>query len=435
MKIYKFGGTSVGTVERIQNLTKIVNNGEQNLVILSAMAGTTNMLEEIAYYTDICNKSKALFISKELRKQYNKTVEQLYSSHKYRLLGESIIESHFTTINNIINHAIAPDSLKTILAQGELISTSLFHIYLKELNIKSVLLNSTDFIKLNKDEEPDYLDIQIRLAEQLSEIENTNIIITQGYICTDHRGYISNLKRGGSDYTAAIIGAVIKAEEIQIWTDIDGLHNNDPRYVENTKPIREISFDEAAELAYFGAKILHPSSIKPAQVNNIPVRLKNTLNKEDKGTLISEKTKSDNIIAVASKDNITSLRIQSTDMLLAYGFLKKIFEIFERYKTPIDLIATSEVSVSLTIDDTSKLDKIVKELEKYGTVNIEDKQSIICIVGNCSNEKNGILATVFRQLESLPIKTVSYGGNTNNISILLDTMHKIEALNLLNSIL
>jgi aspartate kinase len=318
------------------------------------------------------------------------------------------------------------------LAQGELLSTAMFHYYLEEIKIDSVLLPALNFMRINENEEPDMKYIEQNAASELAKYPASKLFITQGYICRNSFGEIDNLKRGGSDYTATIIGAAIRAEEIQIWTDIDGMHNNDPRIVKDTHPIAELSFDEAAELAYFGAKILHPTCILPAQVKNIPVRLLNTMQPDAKGTVITSKVSGDSIKAVAAKDGITAIKIKSGRMLLAYGFLRSVFEIFERYKTPIDMITTSEVAVSLTIDNTKNLDAIVKELKEFCTVEVDSDLTIICIVGSFTAEKEGYALKIFDALKNIPIRMISYGGSENNVSVLVDTKLKNDALVALN---
>jgi aspartate kinase len=321
---------------------------------------------------------------------------------------------------------------RELLAQGELISTELFYHHLQEIKTTARLLPALHFMSIDENQEPELEKISERLKPILETMSNVDILVTQGYICRNHRNEIDNLKRGGSDYTASLIGAAIRAEEIQIWTDIDGMHNNDPRIVKKTMPIAELTFDEASELAYFGAKILHPSTIVPAQKYHVPVILKNTMDEKAAGTIISDKGSRGQFKAVAAKDGITAIKIKSSRMLLAYGFLRRVFEVFERYKTPIDMISTSEVAVSVTIDENKNLAKILEELNLFGTIEVDDNQSIICIVGNMLSEKEGVLKEVFQSLANIPIRMVSYGGSPNNISILVSTSQKDKALNLLN---
>ena len=361
-KIMKFGGTSVGNPDRMRALIPLITGNERKVVVLSAMAGTTNNLVEITdlLYDENVNEASAKI--EALREKYHQVVQKLYSTAAFKKSGRELIDSHFDYINNFTLRVFTKQQEKAILAQGELISTSLFQHLLQERKIKSVLLPALSFMRIDKDGEPDYFYITENINRELEKYDSESIIITQGFICRNAYGEIDNLKRGGSDYSASIIGAALKVKEIQIWTDISGFHNNDPRFVENTRVIRELSFDEAAELAYFGAKILHPASVNPAREKNIPVRLKNTMEPEDEGTLITSSSVLLDYKAVAAKDSISVLRIRSDRMLMAYGFLRKVFEIFEAYRTPIDMITTSEVAVSLTIDNPQYLDQLTKDL-------------------------------------------------------------------------
>ncbi|MBA3971136.1 MAG: aspartate kinase [Bacteroidetes bacterium] len=432
MRILKFGGTSVGSAERMHALAKLINNGEAKIVVLSAMSGTTNNLVEIAtaLYAKENDKAKALIDA--LDAKYRAVIKQLYSTADALKKGEELLDSHFDYLRAFTMDMFTINEERAILAQGELLSTAMFHFYLEETGTKSVLLPALNFMRIDENEEPDLKYIEENIKTELAKYPEANLFITQGYICRDTFGEIDNLKRGGSDYTATIIGAAIQSEEIQIWTDIDGMHNNDPRVVDKTHPIAELSFDEAAELAYFGAKILHPTCILPAQTRNIPVRLLNTMQPEAKGTVISSKTSGENIKAVAAKDGITAINIKSGRMLLAYGFLRAVFEIFERYKTPIDMITTSEVAVSLTIDNTKNLEAIKKELENFCKVKIETELTIVCIVGNFTAEKEGYALRIFDSLKNIPIRMISYGGSENNVSILVDSKLKKDALIALN---
>ena len=422
----------MGNPDRMKALIPLINDNEKKIVVLSAMAGTTNSLVEIAdlLYNDKIDD--ASLKNDELRSKYIQVVEELYDTETYRKTGKELVNTHFEYIRNFTLMVFTKLQEKAILAQGELISTSLFHLLLQEKNIKSVLLPALSFMRIDKDGEPDTFYIKENLNRELSNYTSDNIIITQGFICRNAYGEIDNLKRGGSDFTASLIGAALKASEIQIWTDINGFHNNDPRYVENTKVIRELSFDEAAELAYFGAKILHPSSVNPARENNIPVRLKNTMEPEDEGTLIRSVSILQDYKAVAAKDGIAVLRIRSDRMLMAYGFLRKVFEIFEAYKTPIDMITTSEVAVSITIDNPQYINQIAKDLKELGTVEIEENQTILCVVGDFRTERTGSAPEIFEALNTIPLKMISYGGSPNSLSILIDSTNKIEALRLLS---
>lgn len=432
MKILKFGGTSVGSPQRMHALVDLITREEEAIVVLSAVSGTTNSLVSIASSlaagnTDVAEKSIA-----ELEVKYFSFAEELYNTEKFRIKGHELIKAHFDHIRSFCRDLFTVHEEKSILAQGELLSTALFQFYLEEKEVKSVLLPALNFMRIDEDGEPDLSYISSELTKELSKYKVNTLFITQGYICRNVFGEIDNLKRGGSDYSASLIGAAIEAEEIQIWTDIDGMHNNDPRYVEDTYPIAELSFDEAAELAYFGAKILHPSSVLPAKLKNIPVRLLNTMQPSAPGTLITSKTTGENIKAVAAKDGIIAIKIRSTRMLLAYGFLRSVFEVFERYKTPIDMITTSEVAVSLTIDNASHLEEIVSELKQFCTVEVDTDQSIICIVGYLQADKEGYALRVFESLKSIPIRMISYGGSENNISLLVNTKDKVNALKALN---
>ncbi|MCZ4696107.1 aspartate kinase [Ancylomarina euxinus] len=434
MKILKFGGTSVGTPERIQNLAQIVQSEEPCIVVLSAMAGTTNALVEITELLYKGDNENSLIKIEVLEQSYISRVNELFTSDEYLNKGLELISSHFIYIRNFVHKTFTQLQEKAVLAQGELISTAMFHYHLSENNIDSVLLPALNFMRIDKDGEPDSYYIQENLKREICRTPQDKLFITQGYICRNAYGEVDNLHRGGSDYSASLIGAAISADEVQIWTDIDGFHNNDPRFVEQTQAISELSFDEAAELAYFGAKIMHPASVLPCKLNNIPVRLKNTLSPCDVGTLISNKLERKRIKAVAAKDGITAVKIKSGRMLLAYGFLRKIFEVFEIYKTPIDMITTSEVAVSLTIDDTSRLEEIENELKKFGTVEIDKNQSIICIVGDFISEAAGSAKLVLEALDKIPLRMISYGGSSHNISVLVDQENKVEALKSLNKL-
>lgn len=433
MKVLKFGGTSVGNPDRMRALIPLINNDERKIVVLSAMAGTTNSLVEICelLFSDDINTAASRI--ENLRINYHTVVQELYEFDGTRQIGHELINSHFDYITNFTLRVFTKLQEKAILAQGELISTALFHLLLQERNIRSVVLPALNFMRIDKYGEPDTFYIEENITREMENLKGENIIITQGYICRNAYGEIDNLKRGGSDFTASLIGAALNSSEIQIWTDINGFHNNDPRYVENTNVIRELSFDEAAELAYFGAKILHPSSVNPAREKNIPVRLKNTMEPEDPGTLITSVCTLEDYKAVAAKDGISVLRIRSDRMLMAYGFLRKVFEIFEAYKTPIDMITTSEVAVSLTIDNPEFLNQIARDLKELGTVEVEENLSIVCIVGDFRTERTGSAPEIFEALNTIPLKMISYGGSPNSLSLLIDTSNKVKALRLLSN--
>lgn len=424
----KFGGTSVGSPDRMKALIPLITDGEQKIVVLSAMSGTTNSLVEITnlLYADDINEASNK--NNNLRLKYHQVVEELFETDEFKKSGHELIDSHFEYIRNFTLRVFTKLQEKAILAQGELISTSLFHLLLQEKNIKSAFLPALTFMRIDKDGEPDSFYIAENIERELKNFGSENIIITQGFICRNAIGEIDNLKRGGSDFTASLIGAAVNASEIQIWTDINGFHNNDPRFVENTKVIRELSFDEAAELAYFGAKILHPSSVNPAREKNIPVRLKNTMEPNDPGTLITSTSTLLDYKAVAAKDGISVLRIRSDRMLMAYGFLRKVFEIFEAYRTPIDMITTSEVAVSITIDNSEFIDQIAKDLRELGSVEVEENQTIICVVGDFRTERTGSAPEIFEALNTIPLKMISYGGSPNSLSLLIDTTNKTDAL-------
>jgi aspartate kinase len=435
MKIMKFGGTSVGNPDRMRSIIPLINGEEKVVVVLSALSGTTNNLVEISELLYAGKTEEAIQKNEALRSKYYQVVEDLYSTDTYKKEGHELINSHFDYICDISANTLTKQQEKAILAQGELISTGLFHKLLSERNIRSVLLSALNFMRIDKDGEPDVFYIEENFKRELGAYPDEKIIITQGFICRNAFGEIDNLKRGGSDFTASLIGASVNASEIQIWTDINGFHNNDPRCVEKTGVIREISFDEAAELAYFGAKILHPSSVNPAREKNIPVRLKNTMDPEDEGTLITAGTKLQDYKAVAAKDGISVLRIKSDRMLMAYGFIRKVFEIFEAYKTPVDMVTTSEVSVSITVDNSQFINQIAHDLKELGSVEVEQDQTIICIVGDFRTERTGSAPEIFEALNTIPLKMISYGGSPHSISLLIDSRDKINALKLLNKYL
>lgn len=434
MKILKFGGTSVGSASRMKDVASLVlEDGQVKIVVLSAMSGTTNSLVEISNYLYKKNADGANEVIAKLEKKYADHVAELYSTPEFREKGNELIRERFNYIKSFTNNVFTVFEEKEILSQGELISTGMFHLYLLERGVKSSLLPALDYMRIDKNNEPDTAYIRENLNALLEKNQGFDIYITQGYICRNSFGEVDNLQRGGSDYTASLIGAALLADEIQIWTDIDGMHNNDPRFVDNTKPVSELSFDEAAELAYFGAKILHPTCVLPAKVNNIPVRLLNTMDPKAHGTLISGHQCPDRVAAIAAKDNIIALRIKSSRMLLAYGFMRKVFEIFESYKTPIDMITTSEVGVSVTIDTDRHLYDIIDDLKKFGTVEVDKNQCIICIAGDFAANKKGYASAIFDSLADVPIRMISYGGSSHNVSILVDAQDKVAALRCLSA--
>lgn len=433
MKVLKFGGTSVGSAERMRGVADIVVNDEPKIVVLSAMSGTTNSLVAIGEKLYADDKDGAKKAIAELEYKYFETVKELYKSDEYQEKANAIINEHFDFMKSFVVNVFNLFQERALLAQGELLSTKMFHLFLEENGVESALLPALDFMRINRDEEPDMEYIRDHAAIEIKKRPGIKLFITQGYICRNSYGEIDNLKRGGSDYTASIVGNAVNASEIQIWTDIDGMHNNDPRVVDKTKPVAKLSFDEAAELAYFGAKILHPQSIRPAAQLGIPVKLLNTMDPTAKGTTISNDTGEGFVKAIAAKEGITAIKIKSARMLLAYGFLRSVFEVFERYKTPIDMITTSEVAVSLTIDDTSNLDKITQELEAFGIVEVDTDQSIVCIVGNMVSETEGAAIKIFEALKNVPVRMISYGGSRHNISVVVEAKYKQKALQALNS--
>lgn len=433
MKVLKFGGTSVGSAARMKDVAKLVLDGEVKIVVLSAMSGTTNSLVEISNYLYKKNHDGANEVINKLEVKYAREIDELFSTPEYKEKGMELIREHFNYIKSFTNKIFTIFEEKVILSQGELISTGMFNLYLLEQGVNSCLLPALEYMRIDKNCEPDTAYIRENLLATLEKNSGYDIYITQGYICRNSFGEVDNLQRGGSDYTASLIGAAILADEIQIWTDIDGMHNNDPRFVENTQPVSDLSFDEAAELAYFGAKILHPTCVLPAKVNNIPVRLLNTMDPKAHGTLISSRQCEKRIAAIAAKDAITAIKIKSGRMLLAYGFLRKVFEIFESYKTPIDMITTSEVGVSVTIDNNRHLDDIVDDLKKYGTVEVDKDQVIICIVGDLVASSKGYANKIFDALKEVPVRMISYGGSSHNISILVSAADKVAALKALSA--
>lgn len=432
MKVMKFGGTSVGSPQRIKNVAGLITSRGKNVVVLSAMSGTTNTLVEISDYLHKGNAVGAKETLNALEAKYADVVKELFSTPAAANEAARAIAASISFIRNLSSGSFTSLDEKEVLAQGELMSTALMHIYLKEQGVSTALLPALDFMRTDKNGEPDTEYIHEKFNEALANHADAQIIITQGFICRNAYGEVDNLQRGGSDYTASLLGAAMHADEIEIWTDIDGMHNNDPRFVQHTRPVSELHFEEAAELAYFGAKILHPTCVLPAKLNNIPVRLLNTMAPEAKGTLIYNAGPTHTIKAVAAKDNITAIKIKSGRMLLAYGFLRKVFEIFETHRTPIDMIVTSEVGVSVTIDNTSCLQAIVDDLKKFGTVTVDKDMVIICVVGDLEWQNRGFEAEVVNALKDVPVRMISYGGSNYNISLLVRKDDKVKALNLLS---
>ncbi|MDR2791636.1 MAG: aspartate kinase [Tannerellaceae bacterium] len=431
MKVLKFGGTSVGSAQRIRNVAELIRGG-RHLVVLSAMSGTTNSLVEIADYLYKRNPDGAGELIKRLHHKYTDLVGELFGTSVYRQQADEFVQSVFDHIRSFTKGLFTLFEERIILAQGEILSSSLMNFYLNEQGVSSVLIPALDFMRIDKNAEPDAEHIKDNLFRLISEQPDAALFITQGFICRNAYGEVDNLQRGGSDYTASLAGAAILAEEIQIWTDIDGMHNNDPRFVEHTAPVRNLLFEEAAELAYFGAKILHPTCILPAKLNNIPVRLLNTLEPKAPGTLISNVTEKGKIKAVAAKDNIIAIKIKSGRMLLATGFLRKVFEIFENHRTPIDMVTTSEVGVSVSIDNRKHLEEIVDDLKKFGTVLVDTDMVIICVVGDLEWDNVGFEARIVQALRDIPVRMISYGGSNYNVSLLIRASDKQRALQALS---
>jgi aspartate kinase len=428
MKVLKFGGTSVGSPQRMKDVAKLITDGERKIVMLSAMSGTTNTLVEISDYLHKKNPDGANEVINRLENKYKQHINELFSTEEFRQKGMELLKVRFELLRSYTKDLFTLFEERIVLAQGELLSTTMVNYYLQEQGVKSVLLPALDFMRTDKNAEPDLPYIKERLAQQLEANPDAEIYITQGFICRNAYGEVDNLQRGGSDYSASLIGAAVKADEIQIWTDIDGMHNNDPRIVDKTSPVRHLHFEEAAELAYFGAKILHPTCIQPAKYANIPVRLLNTMDPKAEGTMISNETEKGKIKAVAAKENITAIKIKSSRMLLAHGFLRKVFEIFEKYQTSIDMICTSEVGVSVSIDNTKHLNEILDELRKYGTVTVDHNMCIICVVGDLEWENVGFEAKALDAMRDIPVRMISFGGSNYNISFLVRECDKKAAL-------
>lgn len=433
MKVLKFGGTSVGTAQRMKDVAKLITAEHRNIIVLSAMSGTTNSLVEISDYLYKKNPDGANEVINRLAQKYYAHIDELYETAEYKQEAQELVSAHFNYIRSFTKDLFTLFEEKVVLAQGELISTGMLNLYLKEQGINSVLLPALEYMRTDKNAEPDPVYIKEKLAKLIEANKDADIYITQGYICRNAYGEIDNLQRGGSDYTASLIGAALEADEIQIWTDIDGMHNNDPRVVDKTAPVRNLHFEEAAELAYFGAKILHPTCILPAKIHNIPVRLLNTMQPDAPGTLISNQLEKGKIKAVAAKDNIVSVKIKSGRMLLATGFLRKVFEIFEDHKTPIDMVTTSEVGVSVTIDNRKHLEEIVDDLKKYGTVTVDEDLVIICVVGDLEWDNVGFEARIIYALKDIPVRMISYGGSNYNVSLLVKSSDKQRALQALST--
>ena len=428
MKVMKFGGTSVGSAQRMKSVASLINDGEDKIVVLSAMSGTTNSLVEICGYLANNNPEGANEVINKLEGLYKRHINELYSTEEYKQQTASLVKDVFNYLRSFTKQVFTSIEERIILAQGEIISTNMVTNYLKEQGISAHLIAALDYMRTDKNGEPDSAYIKEKLTDVLAHSPKAQIYITQGFICRNINGEIDNLQRGGSDYSASLIGAAVGASEIQIWTDIDGMHNNDPRIVEGTTAVRHLHFEEAAELGYFGAKILHPTCIQPAKFANIPVKLLNTMEPEAPGTTINNDADPGTIKAVAAKENITAIKIKSSRMLLAHGFLRKVFEIFESYHTSIDMICTSEVGVSMSIDNTKHLGEIVHDLKKYGTVSIDHNMCIICVVGDMDWENIGFEARAMDAMRDIPVRMISFGGSNYNISFLIKESDKKRAL-------
>ena len=436
MKVMKFGGTSVGSPERMKEVASLVTrSGEPTFVVLSAMSGTTNSLIEISDYLYKKNPEGANEVINNLEQKYSVHVDELFSTDEYKLKMKDFLSEEFNYLRSFTKDLFTSFEEKSIVAQGEVISTNMMASYLQEQGVKAVLLSALDFMRTDKNAEPDSIYIKEKLSAIMEENEGYQVYITQGFVCRNAYGEVDNLQRGGSDYTASLIGAALNAEEIQIWTDIDGMHNNDPRVVEKTEAVRQLNFEEASELAYFGAKILHPTCVQPAKYAGIPVRLKNTMAPDAEGTIINNVLAQKKIKAVAAKENITVVKVKSSRMLGSPGFLRKVFEIFESYQTSIDMVATSEVGLSMTIENSAHLDDIVDELKKYGTVTVEPSMCIVCVVGDLDWSNVGFEALALNALKDIPVRMVSYGGSNYNISFLIKESDKKRALQSLSDVL
>ena len=436
MKVMKFGGTSVGSPERMKGVASLVTkSGEPTFIVLSAMSGTTNSLIEISDYLYRKNPEGANEVINNLEQKYFGHIDELYSTDEYKQKTRLFVTEIFDYLRSFTKGLFTSFEEKNIVAQGEVLSTNMVVNYLQEQGVKAILLSALDFMRTDKNAEPDLLYIKEKLSTIMEEHEGYQIYITQGFICRNAYGEVDNLQRGGSDYTASLIGAAINAEEIQIWTDIDGMHNNDPRVVDKTEAVRQLNFEEASELAYFGAKILHPTCVQPAKYSGIPVRLKNTMEPDAEGTIINNTLVRSKIKAVAAKDNITAIKIKSSRMLGASGFLRKVFEIFESYQTSIDMITTSEVGLSMTIENCSHLSEIVDELKKYGTVSVDSDMCIVCVVGDLDWSNVGFETLATDAMKDIPVRMISYGGSNYNISFLIKEADKKRALQSLSNVL
>lgn len=429
----KFGGTSVGTAERIKHVATLIQDGERNIVVISAMGSTTNVLVDIANCFYHKEPDEAKHILEQMRQGYAAEIDKLYDKPETKEKAQALIDSCLDTVWSFAKGPFTMFDEKTIVAQGELMSAGMVAFYLEEQGVPAVHLPALDFMRITKDSEPDMEYIEHKLQMRLDPYPETLIFITEGFICRNAFGEIDNLLRGGSDYSASIIGAAIHAREIQIWTDIDGLHNNDPRFVRHTVPVRQLNFDEAAKLAHFGAKILHPECIEPAKRYNIPVRLLNTFTPDAPGTLISNFAEKGRIKAVAAKDGIIYIKILSMRVYPNPEFLNRVFDSFARYRVPVDLISTSEASVSVAVEENKCPMDAIHAIERFALIQIDRGMVIVCVVGDLEWQNIGFEARIINALKDIPIRMISYGGSSSNVSLVLRASDKVRALEALNS--
>lgn len=430
MKVLKFGGTSVGSAASIKNVKNIIGSQKgRKIVVVSAMSGVTNMLVELCDKMDQGKKGEVDDLVSVLKQKHLDLIDQLFDQQETEQT-----RNLFDTLFNQFEEILAQDSKNSsapIITFGETFLSFIFSRYLESRGESNTLLDAKDFMHISNVENPEIATVRALLEQTLEREVSSEVYITQGFVRIDRNKNINTLKRGGSDYSATIIAAAVNAEEVQIWTDIDGFHNNDPRYVEQTSALLHLTFEEAAELAYFGAKILHPQTVSPVKEKNIPIYLKNTFTPGAPGTRISSEIRSKGLKAISAKDGITAIKIKSNRMLMAHGFLRKIFDVFDKHETSIDMITTSEIAISLTIDDNSNLNKILYDLDEYGEISVDKDHSIICIVGEeVINDKNTF--RLFEILNDIPVRMISYGGSSNNVSLLVSTANKVETLKLLN---
>lgn len=433
MKVLKFGSAAIGSVDKIQAVASIVEKEKNNIIVLSSIKGTAETLAEISKYLYNKNQEGAFELINQLDDTYTSLISDLFETEEYRVKALKFIRWRIDYIRSFSKDLFTLFEERIVMSQGELISTDIFSFYFSERGTKAITIPALDFVRTDKNSVPDQDFLKEQLGPLLNVSEDVDLFMTQGYICRNVYGEIDDLRKGGSDYTASLIGSSLKLEEIQIWADVDVMQNNDSRYIKGTKAIRKLNFDEAAELTYFGEKILHPSSILPAKIANVPVRLKNTMNPDAEGTLISNDTDPGVIKAVAAKEGITVIQVRSAKMLLAHGFLRRILEVFDDYQTPIDMLTTSEVGVSITIDDARRLRDITDDLKKYGTVSVDEDMAIVCVIGDLNWLNIGFESQIADALKDIPIRMISYGGSNYNMSFLVRKKDKEKSLNLLNN--